>query len=340
MIEIDGSRGEGGGQVLRTALTLSCALGAPFSIHSIRVKRPHPGLAHQHLTAVRAAAMISGAEVKGAELGSTRLEFAPAGVSSGDYIFDVGTAGSISLVAQTVLLPLALASGTSRLIIRGGTDVKWSPPIDYLSHVILPALKRMGASATLALVRRGFYPRGGGEVRIEVCGSKILRPLRLSEPGILERFDVLVASAGLPGHVPDRIASACRRLLSPHGEVVVSTEDWSTRAHSTGVSVCCLAVFDACVLGSAGVGEKGLRSEDLAAQVGDHLLGEVKAGATADLCAADQHLLPMALAPAGSEFSARGLSTHAETNIEVIEQFLGRSFEIEEGEGMVRVRRV
>lgn len=326
--------------MLRNALALSCALCVPFSIRSIRAGRPNPGLAHQHLTAVRAAAMISGAAVKGAELGSTHLEFAPGTVKGGDHSLDVGTAGSISLVLQTLLPPLALTPSRTVLSVKGGTDVKWSPPIDYLDRVFLPALRRMGAHVNLTILQRGYYPKGGGEIRLEIEGSEALEPFRLLDRGRLEGFEVLVSCAGLPSHVPDRIAAGCRRLLSPHGRTAVHLEDWSARANGPGVSLCSLANFEGCVLGSAGVGERGLRSEDLAAQVCGSLLSEMERKATADICAADQLLLPMALAPPGSEVIARELSSHASTGIMVIEQFLGKRFEVEKEDGRVRVRRV
>ena len=168
MIEIDGSEGEGGGQVLRTALALSCTSGMPFRIMKIRAKRKKPGLMRQHLTAVLAAAQISAAKLSGAEVGSLSLEFVPGPVRAGEYRFAVGTAGSTMLVLQTVLSPLLKASTPSRLILEGGTHNPFAPPFDFVQRALLPLVQRMGPVITATLHRYGFYPAGGGEVEVEI----------------------------------------------------------------------------------------------------------------------------------------------------------------------------
>ena len=189
MLVIDGSTGEGGGQVLRTSVTLACLTQQPVHVENIRRGRRKPGLRPQHLTAVRAAAAICGARLKGDRLGSGELTFVPSEpVRPGSYVFDVsevadaGSAGSVGLVLQTVLLPLALARGESRLILRGGTHVPWAPSASYLEHVYLPALARMGVYARFHLARWGFYPAGGGEVRVYVPAQEgVLYPVSLTD---------------------------------------------------------------------------------------------------------------------------------------------------------------
>lgn len=325
--------------MLRTALSLSCATQKPFSIVNIRANRPKPGLAAQHLTAVGAAARICGAEVKGAALGSKALVFAPGKMMAGNYCLDIGTAGSVSLVVQTIALPLSLTGKRSQIYIKGGTDVKWSPPVDYLRRIFLKQFSKSGPKVCVETLRRGYYPKGGGEVRLTVEGSDSINPLVLSERGNFIGFDIFVASANLPEHVGERVSEECRRILSPHGQTRVVVEDWSAKATGPGVSVLCRATFEKAILGAAGVGEKGLKSEDLAKGVCDALIADWRSGATVDVWGADQFLLPMALGKPGADFIAREMTEHARTNIEVIETFMGKSFEVTGEKGLIKVKR-
>ncbi|MFN2291053.1 MAG: RNA 3'-terminal phosphate cyclase, partial [Anaerolineae bacterium] len=210
MIVIDGSYGEGGGQVLRTSLALSAITGRPIRMENIRAGRRKPGLMPQHLTGVRAAARICNAQVKGAKLNSLELTFAPQSApQAGKYTFDVaqvakgGSAGSVSLIFQTVLLPLTLVEGTSRLTLRGGTHVAWSPPYDYLKRVYLPTLARMGVQAKVNIRKWGWYPIGGGEVEATVqgLGKGSLAPIDLRQRDELLRVRGLSASSNLPKHI-------------------------------------------------------------------------------------------------------------------------------------------
>src|SRR5215510_1529252 len=183
MIEIDGASGEGGGQILRSSLSLAICTGQPFRIANIRANREKPGLMRQHLTAVKAAAEVCAGEVDGAELGSRALTFRPGKLAAGDYSFAIGTAGSCTLVLQTVLPPLLLATETSSIRITGGTHNKGSPPVDFLARAFLPLINRMGPKVNLELVRHGFYPRGGGEIRVDIVPSTKLEPITLLERG-------------------------------------------------------------------------------------------------------------------------------------------------------------
>jgi RNA 3'-terminal phosphate cyclase (ATP) len=176
VIQIDGSQGEGGGQILRCALALGAICGTPVHIRSIRAGRRTPGLQAQHLTAVTALAQICGAQIEGASLGSQVLTFIPGEIRPGEYEFDIGTAGSVSLVLQAILLPLATAERPSRVTLTGGTHVPWSPPTDYLREVLFPVLARMGLHAVLEVERWGFFPRGGGRIALEVMGGSALFP--------------------------------------------------------------------------------------------------------------------------------------------------------------------
>ena len=220
MIHIDGSYGEGGGQILRTSLSLAAITGQPLRLGNIRAGRQKPGLAAQHLTAVRAAATICQAKVRGDALGSMTLEFIPGGsVQAGKYTFDVtearqgGSAGTVSLVLQTILLPLVLANGASAVTLRGGTHVSFSPPFTYIEQIYLPMLQGMGVQASSKLNAWGWYPQGGGEVELQVSGGSQLSGIDLLERGDLLQVRGLAVVTELPSHIPQRMASRAENLL-------------------------------------------------------------------------------------------------------------------------------
>jgi RNA 3'-terminal phosphate cyclase (ATP) len=225
MLHIDGSYGEGGGQILRTSLSLAAITGQPIRIDRIRANRKKPGLAIQHLTAVRATAAICQAQVQGDAVGSTKLEFIPGSLpQAGHYTFDVaqttgaGSAGAVTLILQTILLPLALATGDSVVTLKGGTHLPWSPPILYIEHVYLPALRQMGLQAQVQVRAWGWYPRGGGEVELRVTGgggnvASPLSGLQLLERGALQQVRGLAIVTELPSHIPQRMAMRAENLL-------------------------------------------------------------------------------------------------------------------------------
>ena len=214
MVRIDGSYGEGGGQLLRTSLSLSVLTGQPVEIVHIRAGRSKPGLKAQHLAAVRAAAALSAAQVEGAELGSQRLRFTPlCDAAPGEYHFAIGTAGAAALVAQTILLPLALAAGPSRVTITGGTHVPFAPTAEYLEYVFLAALQRQGLRVNLTMPMAGFFPRGGGKFVLEIEPS-VLSPLAVQERGKLHSITAYIVTAGLPTSVGERGAEAVSGSLS------------------------------------------------------------------------------------------------------------------------------
>jgi RNA 3'-terminal phosphate cyclase (ATP) len=332
---IDGSHGEGGGQIVRTALTLSALTGRRIRLESIRAGRARPGLAAQHVTAVRAAAAICRAKVSGDEIGSIVLDFAPrAPVAAGAYRFDVaearigGSAGSTSLVLQTVLLPLALARGDSRLAIRGGTHLPWSPPFDYVERVWLPALARLGIRAEVSLAAWGWYPIGRGEIRASVTGSPVglrrLEPLHLVERGPLRRVTGRAVAANLPAQarIPERMAAHARALLlerlpgAEPGIVPVGVE-----AACAGAGLFLVAEHDDVRAGFSALGARGRPAERVAEEAVAELLAYHDAGAAVDRHLADQILVPLALASGVSRFSAETATRHLATNAWVIERF-------------------
>lgn len=326
---IDGSIGEGGGQVLRTALTLSILTGHPVEVINIRAGRPNPGLQPQHLTAVQAAAAICRAEVEGAELGSQTLRFVPRSRPiPGSYTFDVaeiagrGSAGAVGLVFQTVFLPLALTDGESVLTLRGGTHVPWAPSVDYLREVFLPTVARMGVRAEIELVAWGFYPMGGGEMRVYITGhSGALAPLSLTERGDVVRVWGWGVVSNLPAHIPQRMVDRARNLLAQAG-LKADLQPKIVRGAGPGAGIFLFARYDHALAGFAAYGRKGLPAEEVAAEGCRELIAHHATGAPVDPHLADQLLLPMALADGTSRMVTSAVTGHLLTNRTVLQAFL------------------
>ncbi len=342
MVVIDGSHGEGGGQVLRTALTLAVLTGRPTHIEHIRAGRRKPGLRPQHLTAVRAAAAVCGARLEGDELGSQTVRLVPDGPPiPGMYTFDVGeairggSAGSVSLVLQTVLLPLGLAEGESYLTLRGGTHVPWAPPISYLEHVFLPRLAGMGVSAQVELTRWGFYPAGGGEVQGRIMGWEgPLRPILLTERGKLQRIWGTAVVTNLPSHIPQRMAARARNVLAKEG-LQAQVEPRRLRGIGPGAGIFLFAEYAAsssgetATAGFTAYGRKGLPAERVAEMACQETLAHHRSGAPVDPYLADQLVLPMALADGESQVRTSQVSPHLLTNVWAVRKFLARDVRVE-----------
>jgi RNA 3'-terminal phosphate cyclase (ATP) len=330
MLTIDGSYGEGGGQVLRTSLALSALTGQPVRIEKIRAGRRKPGLQPQHLTGVRAAAKICDAEIEGAGLNSQVLTFVPRSAPrAGTYHFDVaqaakgGSAGSVALILQAVLLPLALAEGTSRLTLGGGTHVAWSPPFDYVKRVYLPALARMGIRAKVNIRKWGWYPIGGGEVNATVEGqaAAALTGLDLRQRGALLQVRGLSASSNLPKHIRSRQERAALQALRSNG-VDVRFEVVDAPSKGQGTVVFLWADFENTTAGFTSLGERGKPAERVAEEAANELLDFLHGDAALDRYLADQLVLPMALAGSPSQFTTERVTEHLLTNAWVVNQFL------------------
>ncbi|MDI1277599.1 RNA 3'-terminal phosphate cyclase [Methylobacter sp.] len=324
---IDGSHGEGGGQILRSALSLSVITGRPVCIEKLRANRKKPGLAAQHLTSVRAAAMLCDAEVKGAELGSQTLQFIPRKpVRAGDYFLDVaqaregGSAGAVMLVLQTLLPPLALATGVSTVILRGGTHVDMSPSYDYVHDVWLPTLARMGVRAELSLVRSGWYPVGRGEVRLRIEGAEKLLPLRLQHRGPLRAVTGRALAANLPAHICERMAAHARDLLEQAG-MAAEIEAVVMKAACPGAGLYLTAHYENSLAGFGVQGKRGKPAEQVAEEACFALLHHYRSGAALEQHLADQLILPAALCRGESTFGVERISPHLVTNAWVVERF-------------------
>ncbi len=344
-IQIDGSFGEGGGQVLRTSLALAALTGRHLEIDNIRAGRKKPGLRPQHLTAVRAVAALCAAECQGAELGSRRLAFRPGGPpAGGEYCFDVaeaargGSAGSTTLIAQAVLWPLTFAGRSSRLTLRGGTHVPWSPPFHYLRDVVLAAASEMGLRAAATLKSWGWYPVGGGEVELVVHPAGRLAGLQLAEPGELLRVTGEAVVTNLPAHIPQRMADRARRLLEREG-VVSDVKPLRKRGPSAGAGIFLTAHYLNGPAGFSALGRRGKPSEEVAEEACAALLNHHRSGAAVDRHLADQLVLPLALAAGDSLLATSQISQHTLTNVHVIGQFIDAEIKVEQRgpRGIIRI---
>ncbi|MDH1262371.1 RNA 3'-terminal phosphate cyclase [Pseudomonas sp. GD03944] len=316
ILELDGAIG--GGQVLRSALSLSMITGRPFHMRNIRAKRSRPGLQRQHLSAVLAAAQISSAQVEGAELGSQTLLFAPSGIRGGEYNVAIGSAGSCTLVLQTLLPALLQADAPSTLHISGGTHNPLAPPADFLLHAWLPLLRRMGAQADMSLLRHGFAPAGGGAVVTSVEPST-LQPLHLLEPGSVVQQHARALLAGVPGHVAEReLARVGSRMKWPQEDLrFVWLDQDEGPGNALLLEVACEQVTE---LFSA-FGQNGVRAERVADLAIEQAREWLQSGTAVAEHLADQLLLPMALAGGGS-FTTPRMTEHMTSNLQVLQRFL------------------
>jgi RNA 3'-terminal phosphate cyclase (ATP) len=327
MLTIDGSSGEGGGQILRTSLALSTVTGKPFRIEKIRAGRPKPGLLRQHLTAVKAAATISSATVDGAELGAGAITFTPGSVTPGEFAFAVGTAGSTTLVLQTVLPALLTAPSPSRLILEGGTHNPLAPPFDFLVKSFLPLINRMGPTVTAELERSGFYPAGGGRFSVSITPAARLLPLEMLERGAIRSIKARAVVANLWRSIAMREVNLVGRLLSLPDDSLIVEEIQGALGPGNAVTVEIETEHHTEVF--TGFGEVNVRAEGVATKVAQEARAYIASGVPVGIHLADQLLIPMALAGAG-RFRTGALSRHTTTNLEVIRQFLDMQIELTE----------
>ncbi len=344
MIVIDGSRGEGGGQILRTALSLSCLFRKPFRMFDIRRGRPKPGLMPQHLAAVAAAAGISGAEVSGNARGSTELVFSPGKPRGGDLVLDIGTAGSVVLVLQTIVPALLFAAGESEVVLSGGTHVPFSPSYHYASGVFAPALRRLGCDIGLSIESCGFYPRGGGRIRARVAPAKAIAPLRAADRG---RLLALTGESGV-GNLPLSIAERQRdaalakaRSLIREPGVRADIRTVSVPGPGQGTFIFLAAGSEGGLAGFGALGARGKRAESVGEEAARALLDYAAAGAALDPNLADQLVPYLAMSDGESVFTTSRVTQHLLTNLWAVGLFHPFRYDVE-GEpgrpGRVRIR--
>ncbi len=333
MIEIDGSYGEGGGQVLRSSLTLSALTGKPVRIYNIRANRSTPGLRAQHLAAVQAIAQLTGAKITGVSIGSSELTLIPGAIRSGNYRFTIPTAGALTLVLQTVFLPLSFASGSSEVIFTGGTHVPWSPVFHYLEQQWLPIMQSLGFRSEVSLQQAGFYPKGGGLVKAKIHPGEPIKPFQCLQRGKLLRIRGISGVANLEEGIAKRQKHrALQRLYSLTRDVKIKTQRFSSpgmgsfillKADFEGASTACFSAL----------GAKGKRAELVADEAVDSLFAFLETDGCVDSFLGDQLLLPLLFTNGDSVFRPCGITPHLVTNIYAIEHFYSGGVIIEDASG-------
>lgn len=327
-IVIDGSFGEGGGQVLRTSLSLAALLKRPLEIHNIRANRGKPGLRPQHLAAVRALAAITGAEVSGDLPESTSLLFAPRAVTGGTYRFSIGTAGSVTLLAASILPPLLFAANPSTVVLEGGTHVPFSPVFHYFQEIFLPFLRRMGGDADVVLDRWGWYPRGNGSCTLRIRPCPGLKALRVPRRGPLRNLTLMLGLAGLPLHIIDREEQRLRTCLAARGYAFARRFE-PAPSPGQGNVLFLKGEYEESLAGFSVLGKRGRPAEQVAEELCRQWLRFEKGSGSVDKHLADQLLLYMALARGNSLLTAEEVTSHLATNIEIIQRFLPVQFRLD-----------
>jgi len=335
MIEVDGSIGEGGGAILRTALALSAVSCKPVHIYNIRAKRTKPGLQPQHLRGVEALTKLTNARVEGLELHSKELKFEPSAIEGGRYRVDIGTAGSTTLILQILMPAAAFARKPVEVEITGGTDNPFAPPIDFLKNVTLPVLRRMGYQGEVECVQRGHYPRGGGIVRARIEPIEKLQALRLTEPGRVVHVAGVAHCVRLQANIATRMAHAASKALikAGHAKVDIRAESYPPTQDphlgpGTGITLWAETESGA-ILGASSLGKRGKLAEQVGREAAESLIKQLQTGRAVDRYLTDQLVPYLALAEGESEITSAELTSHALTNIALVEQILGLRFEVE-----------
>jgi len=333
-IEIDGSHGEGGGQMIRTAIALSAITGKPTKLINIRAKRCNPGLSAQHLKGILACAEICDAKTTGTEIGSSKVTFSPGKISSGIFKINIGTAGSTALILQT-LIPVAIhAPGLIEFQITGGTNVRWSMDFEYMQHIFGHYMKEIGIDYHISIEKRGFYPKGGGKIIVKISPGHS-KELDLTKRGTLQQIDVhAIAESRLESKkVAQRELKGFSSILTPNREFI-----GYHKADSIGTSMHAHAHFENCKLGSSVIGEKNISAEQVGKNCATQLKKQIDSGACIDEWMADQILPYMAFAGLG-KIHVADITPHTITNIHVIEKFLPVKFEIDKKNKIISLKK-
>ncbi|MHA1505960.1 MAG: RNA 3'-terminal phosphate cyclase [Candidatus Asgardarchaeia archaeon] len=341
LIEIDGSMGEGGGQILRMSLALASVLEVPIRVYNIRKRRPRPGLMPQHLNVVRILSQITEADVLGANIGSRDVVFKPKRIKGGSYRVDIGTAGSISLILQAILPAAVFADDEVEMEVIGGTDTFWAPPIDYMRFVFIPILRKMGADIEIELIKRGHYPRGGGRVRIHVNPSEKLKAIKITERGEIKSIKGISHCVRLPPHVAERQARAAEEFIRKNGfenldiDIELEYYERGKDPHigpGSGIVLWTLSDGDS-ILGSDALGERGKPAERVGSECAEKLIKHIRSGAALDSHMGDMLIIWMLIADGKSEISTSELTMHTKTCIELSKIFADTKIEVSGGIG-------
>lgn len=330
MLKIDGSHGEGGGQILRTALALSMVKGRDIEVRNIRANRSNPGLSHQHLKAIEAASEISNAKTEGLEKGSKKITFEPGEIEGGVYNFDIGTAGSVTLLLQALIPPAIHARQDMTIKVRGGTDVKWSPPYDYFENVFLDLLRKMKVDIGSELLKRGHYPKGGGKVKVDIEPSELQH---LSFTDEIERIEGRAFVSELPDHIAERMKKQVLKEFI-ETETSISIKSYESASAGTGIVIW---TEGGMVLGKGVLGEKGVPAEEVGKEAVEGLKKDIDAGVDIDTNAADQLIPFLALSDQEGTLTTRKLTGHLKTNVWLVNRFFKNEIELIEKEDKVDI---
>jgi RNA 3'-phosphate cyclase len=337
VLVIDGCYGEGGGQIVRTAVALSVLTKLPIEITNIRAGRPNPGLRPQHFTALSCIREICDAEVDGLSVHSMNLRFTPHDIKPGTFTFDIGTAGSMILVFQACLLSAFHTSEPLTITLRGGTDVRWAPSWDYFTHVFLPLILKIGIKTEVQLIKRGYYPTGGGEATLTIYPVEKLLPFFANEPQNFTDIAGIIHRANLPAHISTRMKHAVIKIaMRQNLRSIIQIDAASSSSAGTGITL--WSASGPTILGSTILGEKTLSAETVGEIAANQLIKEIKSGATIDRFAIDQILPYLVLAPKGSTCLVRELSSHTKTNMWLIKQFFNVDFQSTPHQNIIRLQ--
>ena len=329
MIKVDGSMYEGGGQILRMSIALSAVLGKPVTVYNIRAKRSNPGLRRQHITAIESVKKLVNARTTGLSIGSMRVEFIPGEIRGRELRLDIGTAGSTMLVLQSLMPAAAFADGETKIWIRGGTDNPMAPPVDYIANILIPFLHKMGYETSLKLVKRGFYPAGGGIVEALLKPVKFLKPINSTEFGKIEKVTVFAYSCLLPRHIVERMCRTAYQMLREHGlENIEVRKEILYRASpkcsvSPGCGIMITVKTNKTILASNSLGARGKPAERVAEEAVKDILHEINMESGVDKHMADQLIVYMMLAKGESKIYTGSMTMHTYTCIKLAEMFVG-----------------
>ncbi len=332
-VQVDGSQGEGGGQILRTAVAFSAILGRPVRVDRIRAGRDVPGLKRQHVAALKVIAGVFGGELRGATEGSSAVAFAPGKLKAEAFSVDTGTAASVTLVLQAVVPAVALSGSRLKLDLVGGTDVPWSPTFDYFERVAREAYGSVGMRFGLSISRRGYYPAGGGRVMASIEPSRGFPPIQLTAPQPVTGVNLVSRCARLPRHVAERQLDSAAALLEKSGVRVLSKEISEEQADSPGSSILAYHVAQGIFLGSDGIGARGKPAEEVGREAAEKFVFAAKSGARLDSNLADMVLPLLSLAPTESRASVPAVTSHLSSGMQLASRFTGCRWSVEEGHG-------
>ncbi len=339
LIKIDGSYGEGGGQILRSAIGLSVFKNKAVEIYNIRKNRSNPGIKPQHYMAIKSIKKICNAETTGLDIGSKKLIFKPGQIKSGKYKFDIKTAGSIPLAFQAIILSCLKTDKEISIHLRGGTDVKWSLSWDFFEYVSVPILKEIGVNIETELIKRGYYPKGGGEAKITIKETDKINPIVVDENQVFSKVNGIINISNLPDHISKRIKDSILKQVLKY-DLKASIDIDRCSSLSPGVGVTLWSKNENVIVGSSVLGEKGVSSETVGNKSSDRIIDEIKSGSSFDAYSFDQIIPYLAIATesGSSKFYIRKISGHAETNIWLVKHFFDCEFDLTKKEKNIQVK--